>query len=340
MLCKHRRSIIRLATLIITLVLIASIKDSNLFMFSLLAVLSIYIILRQKLYKLSHFKQLAAAASVIAILLLFNPYITNLYVHHSIDYPYNTATFASSLRSQGVPVNINKDNRFELFFYGIFSQASLGSSTNKNNAQSFAHLKIPFSLTVNDLVTESSVISKTVGGYGVLFSGILLVSLCGLVYLFAKDIRSKNRKTILYLTAILLLIIGSCLISPVPNYSRYISQLFLIPIAIAAVLLMTASRSIVRKFIGLVIVGLLLTNAFLDASLSYTDQYSSFKDITSQLNTLAGSKQTYLVNDGSSYSSYQKLKSHGVKIIESPKPISCPNEVILDFSLGSTLCKI
>ena len=341
LLYRRKNKLVPLLGLFVSVALIASIKDSNLFIFIPLVILSIYINIQRKIYGLSYFKPLAAGTFIVAVLLLFNPYVTNLYDHHAIDYPFNTPYFANSLKSQDIPINIANDNRFELFFYGIFSQASLGNYED-SGSQALAHLKVPFSLTSNDLLTESSVISKTVGGYGVLFSGILVISLMAYVYLLVKDFKSKNRTTILWLTAGMLLVIGSCLIGPAPNYSRYISQLYLIPIAVAASLLMTGGKGLIgRRFIGLLIVCLLLVNTFLDGSLSYASQYYSFRGMNSQLNKLAESKQTYLVHDGAFYSNYLKLKSRGVKIVESPKLISCAGEIILDESVGSTvLCKI
>jgi len=341
LLYRRKNKLVPLLGLFVSVVLIASIKDSNLFMFIPLVILSIYIIIQRKIYRLSYFKPLATGAFIIAVLLLFNPFVTNLYDHHAIYYPFNTPYFANSIKSQDIPINIANDNRFELFFAGIFSRATNGNYRD-NGSQALANLKVPFSFTGNDLLAESSVSAKTAGGYGVLFSGIFVISLLAYVYLLVKDFKSKNRTTVLWLTGGMILVIGSCLISPAPNYSRYISELYLIPTAVAASLLITGGKGLIgRRFIGLLIICLLLVNIFLDGTLSYASQYYAFRSINSQLNNLTESKQTYLVYDGDFYSNYLKLKSRGVKIVESPKPISCAGEIILDSSIGSTvLCKI
>ena len=124
-----------------------------------------------------------------------------------------------------------------------------------------AHIKIPFSTSENELITEADTPSKSVGGYGVFFSGIFILSIGIYLYLTIRKKSKTEMKIFTSLSLVLGLIILSCLLSPIPNYARYISQLGLFPVVIVVALLLIADKKkSIEKTLATVLIFLLICN--------------------------------------------------------------------------------
>ena len=132
-LIKGRDKLTYLLCLLTTFIFLAGTKLSNLYIFLALGCVVGYVIYHQKIYKLKVLRFVSLVGLIIALLTLSNPYITNVWRYHAIDYPYNQKVFASSLRLTGAPANIRTDSRLELFYYGIFSSADIGNSQNQRD---------------------------------------------------------------------------------------------------------------------------------------------------------------------------------------------------------------
>jgi len=326
--------------LLTTFVFLAGTKDSNLFIFLPLLVMSAYMVIERKWYRLNSFKLTVGLGLIIGFITLFSPYITNIIRYHAIDYPYNQASFSDPVMNVNVPLNLSKDGRLKLFFYGVFSSAEIGNE--QDPASNNAHLKAPFTFTANELVTEASAPAKYVGGYGVLFSGIFILSIASYLYLALRR-KSKTEKMIFaWLSVVLGLIIISCLSSPVPNYARYGSQLDLFPISIAVALLLIAGKKWkLERIFGVLIIVLLSVNITLDILTASLLNVQEFNSINAQLSSLKNSNETYLVHANIFYSNYIQIESHGVKSVISQEPIKCNRMIILADSADSTeLCKL
>jgi hypothetical protein len=328
--------------LLTAFIFLAGIKDSNLFIFLPLFIVSFYLIIKNKLYRLQPFWITAVLGLITGFVLLFNPYMTNILRYHALDYPFNQKTFADSIEQDSVPLNLRNDNRLSLFYYGIFSAAA---NQNTQSPAGDAHLKIPFTVSNDELIIEASVAAKNVGGYGVYFSGAFVISIFAYLYLAARKKSKANMKVFGYLSLTLLLIVFSCLLSPAPNYTRYGSQLFLFPIAVVIALLVT-KRSKSETIIATALIVVLFMNVLSDLPIALGLRGIEFSTINTQLSALQDSHKTYLVYADAFYSNYVRLKEHGVKIIVSPKPINCAQPIILDYSFGqhalasTELCQI
>jgi hypothetical protein len=243
------------------------------------------------------------------------------------------------LRYDGVPLNLSKDGRLKLFYYGIFSAAETG---NARSPASNAHLKVPFTFSSRELLIEASTPSKFVGGYGVLFSGVCIVSLAAYVYLAIRRKSTSEMTVFIWLSVAVCLILISCLLDPIPNYARYGSQLTLFPISVLiALLLIAGNRWKVERVLAVVLIILLTENIALDIAAAASLNIQGFTSINAQLTDLKHSNGTYLAHASLFYSNYARLQSHGVRIVISQKPIACSNAVILDASAGSTkLCRL
>jgi hypothetical protein len=337
-LIKGRDKLVYLICLLTSFIFLAGTKYSNLYIFLALGCVAAYVIVSQKIYQLKIFKFVALAGLVCALVTLSNPYITNTTRYHAVDYPYNEKVIASTLKTTGVPINIRTDSKLELFYYGIFSTAEI---SNAQGPSSYARLKAPFTFTKLDLTTEASVTSKLVGGYGVLFSGIFVVSCIAYVYLLLIKKSKKDNVAFTWLSVALGLILLSCLLTPIPNYARYNGQLGLMPIAIATMLLIMGRRSRgLGKILAVFLITAVALNIYLDAVPTYLFGQSDFNAINAQLSSLQHSDKTYLVNAHTFYPDYLKLESHGIKIEISASPVTCKQPITLYFSAATELCPL
>lgn len=325
--------------LLTAFIFLAGTKGSDLFIFLPLLAVATYVVLGKKLYRLSSFKITIGLGLLAAFVTLFNPYVTNIIRYGAIDYPFNQPSFADDLRYEGVPHNLSHDGRLKLFYYGIFSTALIGS---EQNPASNAQLKLPLTFSGNELLTEASAPAKLVGGYGVLFSGIFVLSSVAYIYLVIRR-KSKAEKTIvIWLCAVLGLIIASCLLSPTPNYARYGNQLYLFPVAVVVALLIIAKEKWqLEKILAVVLIVLMAENIALDVVTASLLRAQEFTTINGQLSSLKQADATYAVHASDFYSSYLRLEAHGVKIVISPQSLDCNNKIALDETFNSTtLCKL
>jgi len=337
-LLKGRNKFVYLLCLATSFIFLAGTKYSNLYIFLALGCVAAYVVIAQKIYTSKIFQLISVAGLICALITLSNPYITNITRYHAIDYPYNEKVFASSLRTTSVPANVRTGSKLKLFYYGVFSSADISPD---QDPASYARLKVPFTFTHSDLVTQADATSKLVGGYGVLFSGIFIISIIGYCYLIVIK-KSKHEMIVFkWLSAALGLILLSCLLSPIPNYARYNSQLDLMPIAITVALLIIRPRSRgVGKILAGIIVLCLLFNVYLAAVPAALLRQTDFDAINSQLTSLKQSNQTYVVHAATFYPTYLKLESYGVKIQVSPSPVTCKQPTVLHFSDSTELCPL
>jgi hypothetical protein len=335
---KSRHKYIYYMCLVSSLILLAGSKFSNLYIFISLILLGTYIGWHKKLYLNRKLQIISIGTLIVGFIVLFNPFFTNTFYYHSIKYPYNQTVYANSLRQSGVPTNIRYDPKLKLLFYGIFSSSDV---RNANNKSSYAKLKIPFTFTEKELSNNSLDLSKLVGGYGVLFSGIFVLSVIAYIYLIIES-KSKSYKSLLNWTSIcLVLLLVSCLLSPIPNYSRYNSQLYLFPIIIVVALsLINSERRLMNKLLSVLILFCLVLNFCLDFFPSTYMQQSNFNKINSQLALLKNSHKTYKVYSELFYPSYIELRQNDVNINVTDKPLNCHNELYLEFPRATQLCPI
>jgi hypothetical protein len=327
---SNRHQATYLACLATSLLFLAGMKLSNLYIFLGLLVAAGFVIQRKKLYRLRRVQLTVAGLCVSGILLLWNPYVTNIAHFHAYDYPYNQPVFARSLRLTGVPANIRHDNRFELFYYGLFSASDLSDASTPS---AYAHLKIPFSFDVADVSAEAQDDSKLVGGYGVLFSGIFLLCMVAIGYLALRKKTARDKRALGWVVVYTICALVACLLEPIPNYARYNGQLYILPIAILIAIMVLSHKSTFLKLMQWLIIDLVFD--LFPAAINYG---ADFYTIDRQLSMLRASNTTYRVHAPAFYSDYHELQSFGVKIVVSPRPISCAQPIVLNGSAFTVLC--
>ncbi|MBW4524939.1 MAG: hypothetical protein KME18_07040 [Phormidium tanganyikae FI6-MK23] len=144
----------------------------------------------------------------------FNPYVTNVLNHGTPFYPLMGRNKIDII-SDHIPANFFGKSRVEKLFVSLLAQSDAKLNT-------IAQLKIPFSVQRRELL---AVQDARVGGFGVLFSGALCLSLVvfGMSWLQPFRLGLISALTIL----------ASTLINPEAWWARYVPQFwFLAPISI------------------------------------------------------------------------------------------------------------
>ncbi|MBE9009079.1 hypothetical protein IQ250_02535 [Pseudanabaenaceae cyanobacterium LEGE 13415] len=145
----------------------------------------------------------------------FNPYITNILKQGNPFYPLRGNENVDIIAPQ-IPKNFIGLNPIEKLLFSVFAESDDARNTT-------AQLKIPFSVKLREI---GEVSSARVGGFGVLFSGAVCLSL--IVVCFRKW------KPFQLTTVALGTILASTLINPEAWWARYAPQVwFFMPMAIA-----------------------------------------------------------------------------------------------------------
>lgn len=159
----------------------------------------------------------------------FAPYITNILRYKNMFYGIIGNETLVSTDSLDKISKLTGLNNPEKFLVSIFSKMSHYGKENIMDT-----LKIPFTVFKDELPMYNLVDTR-LGGFGVLFSGIFLISLGIVIYAIYKN--RKSRKPVFMISFVFLL--SNMLIMPIlpaTFNARYIGQLYILPV-VAIVLL-------------------------------------------------------------------------------------------------------
>lgn len=146
-----------------------------------------------------------------------NPYITNTINHHNPVYPLLGSDSVDILTYQ-TPTNMRYKSRLEAVLISLFSET---------NAQK-TEAKVVFPLYLSSSgIKNAGQPDIRVGGFGVFFSGILILSL--ILYLFSK-VKERSKK--MNINLILFFLFFSIFILPAGWWARYVPFFYAIPIVI------------------------------------------------------------------------------------------------------------
>lgn len=147
------------------------------------------------------------------------PYITNIIRHGSIFYGFTNILEEISHRD----FNIAGLNHAQRFWASVFGRTSHGEYTSVNEL-----LKIPFTFNKAEL-DWYKIPDIRIGGFGILFSGLFLISMLMIIITTILKIKNKEwniRHT--YISAILIISIVEFSLIPMTFQFRYIPHFYLI----------------------------------------------------------------------------------------------------------------
>jgi hypothetical protein len=202
---------------------------------------------------IKRFLSVVIPAGVVAVCVAgFNPYITNTVNFGHPFYPIAGDNKTDVIINM-MPTPLEGANRFEKFFMSTFSRTD---NSVKRDDQKIEY-KIPFTFSVQELKTLQSE-GVRLGGFGVLWSGILCVS----VLLFGWLMFGLQSRERIFLIAITVAILGAVFINPVSWWARLVPQLWLFPVVVLVFMMLCIDKPMVRLG-GRAITLLMIANASL-----------------------------------------------------------------------------
>ncbi len=225
------------------------------------------------------FKQnfLKITANFIAIVIIglgvvgASTYVKNIIDHKNPLYPIIGEEKVDIITTMQ-PKSFGEKNRFVKLFEATFSNSENITYTSGDSPK----LKVPFSFNDKE-VSNLSVPDVRIGGYGIFFSGILVICTICFIYLIIK-IFNENKKIFKYLIIMLFGILITTLCMAEAWWARYSPQLYLIPIITIFGLCYCSNNNqgkvkrIIINMISIIIFILLIFN-------SYTFIYWRIQDI-------------------------------------------------------------
>lgn len=240
------------------------------------------------------------------------PYFRNQFHHSAMFYPTNIPDLMGSVKYNNVPNNLQDSNKLSLLFHGIFSKAQTKESGDPRSETNVADLKIPFSFSPKEINDSATLYNNRVGGGGPFFSGLVVLSLILVTYLYIKAESKKQRYAIYASLFTFMIIIVLSLLAPTPNLLRYTNQLQLIPFAVIIPIYAVFNKPFIKIFC-FIILAVSAVNLILFGSAIFAKSISEANAMNKQMADLRKTDLTYQVKAQQFYSSYILLKEQNVK---------------------------
>lgn len=200
-----------------------------------------------------HFTITAVVSVLVGVLIVgAATYPKNLIDHGNPFYPL-MGDGNTDIMTANQPAEFNNKSPLEKFFIATFSRSADIYATSEETTK----LKIPFSFDGDELHAVSAPDTR-IGGNGVLFSGILILSIIVIV-LLAKNLYNKNsRECVLFLiplgvTVLMTIFLGEAW------WARYFPQIYLL-VLFAIILLNSKEEKSWIKVLGYILMIIVLIN--------------------------------------------------------------------------------
>lgn len=181
----------------------------------------------------------------------FNPYITNTV---NFNHPFHPLAGKQKVDiiSINIPTELLKSNPLDKFLSSLFAE----SSNFDNRKEERIKHKYPFTFSLSEIKAFQSE-GIRLGGFGILWSGIMILTL-GLFILVFRSIKVNAR---FYLILVSLFILLSVAINPESWWARYVPQLWMFPIIILLFALYFSSEKLNHHIVKLLVVLMILNSS-------------------------------------------------------------------------------
>jgi len=230
----------------------------------------------------------------------YNPYITNMVYYGHPFYPlYGGGVQTMDIMTSNSPQGFMKMNALEKLYVATFSK-----STNQFDLEE-PTLKVPFSIALEELKPFVYGADIRIGGFGPWFSGMVVIGIALLLLMLMQ-----RERGILYSFGLVVSIMISALINPESWWARYVPQLWLVPVCIAAVACSEARRVI--RYLGMVLAGVILINIGLILYPYALGNYYCTQALDQKLEQLAKQQTPIKVCFGEFTSNYVRFSKWGI----------------------------
>lgn len=274
---------------ILSSVMFCSLKFSSIPTF---IVVSIFVLVYNYIYGKGKIVIPYLTVFLLAFICNIHPFLTNIKNGYPIFHPF-VGDQKVDILNENIPVMLLNRNRVERLFISLFSETS-----NNTNAILSKTLKLPFTTTVDQFFINYD---TRLGGFGFLFSGILIIAVLLALYLFFVKSFQLHLKIYLF---VLVGILCTVAINPASWWARLSPQIWLIPIAIIVFGLLSTNKfcliltrlSILLFMINILIPGYITYRKLKDDNKTMNDFVNSVGDktIILDLSNQFGFQQYYL----------------------------------------------
>lgn len=286
----------------------------------------LWLLKSKHLYK--KFIKTAIAGLFIGICVIgYNPYITNtLYYGHPF-YPLYGGSQTLDIMTSNSPIGFMKMNPLEKIFVSNFSMSNNDFDTEK------PILKIPFRVTGQEIKPFVYGADIRIGGFGPWFSGILVI--VGMIVILMYRGRMGNQQY-KYLAGLVASIMLTVLINPEAWWARYVPQLWLVPIVIAAVAWSDGKKTV--RYLGTGLVGAILINIGIITYPYIVGNYYSTQAFDLELQSIAAQHRPLNIYFGEFTSNYVRFQRWGIEYVDVPPDIADVNIENIRYKSLTAVC--
>lgn len=246
---------------------------------------------------------MAASAIVGTVILGLNPYVTNTMKFGNPFYPL-AGNGSKDVVAAFTPTSFLTMSRLDQAIHSYFAVTE-PNTTDRDVTK----LKTPFTFSSAELETFGTP-DTAIGGFGPLFSGVIILSLLILAMAFLFNIP----RTFVVLGMLCILIV-SAFINYAAWWARYVPQLWMVPFVIALLGFSFKERKVIRGLSWLM-VAVLFVNVSL-VSFSYFSLQSQWNEnLKSQLKALKQSPQPVTAYFSYAFSNKNRFKENGIAFKE------------------------
>jgi len=295
----------------LALALLPTLKSSGLAYALLACVAAFALALLARRVHLAKSVTLLAAASMLpaALLLGWNPYVTNTLRHGHPFYPL-AGTARVDIISGNSPARLQEAGRVAQLLGSLFSESH--SELGASDHPAF-RLKWPGVASGQELSRFSSKTDMRIGGFGPWFSlGLMMAFAAAAAAVAAAGVKSR---TLLRAAALPAAILALTLAFPEPWWARYVPQMYLLPLALVAAVLATAGRGLWGRGLAVCTLVVLSFNSLTVGGTFAAGTAARELDVRTQLASLArisSANQPLAVKFGDEPSLGLRLSSSGV----------------------------
>lgn len=241
----------------------------------------------------------------------WSPYVQNAMSFGHIFYPL-MGPQAVDIMVGNTPQVLETQSSLQRFLYSHFAETHAGYET-------IAALKWPFSVSLAELRAAGGV-DVRIGGFGPLFSGVLMLTLAGIATLL-PSLRKQQDPTVIALLFMAGVLLISVLAMPQNWWARYVPQLWFVPLCVAGALVVVRSK---RQFLGLTILGLMLIDSTLVGGASAWRAIDRSRQLDAQIANMSKSGLSYCVDPEMVQSRLYLMREAGIDARYTPgAAVSC-----------------
>ena len=187
-----------------------------------------------KTEKFEYFKKALIMDTIFYILIVIialvvvgsSSYLKNFVQHGHPLYPLYGEGKVESMVKKEMPISLHDNNQLEIFLTSIFSKSENCMASYAGN-QNQPKLKIPFTFDLEE-VESFQIPDIRIGGFGILFGGITIISIALTLYMMIRIIRFKGYQEIIKYMILNVVSIVLILFLEGNYWARYIPYFYLV----------------------------------------------------------------------------------------------------------------